>query len=271
MRAVRAIWRVLSHPALSVAGNLSLLLTLGPFVIAALVAAVGRILDQPVLFVVALGVALLGIVIALVKAVSPRPSTKRLLANPSYAIEQRAPKAMPATAQAPLGGRIYGSGAIRQGLAAQRQRGVWEAVEGEIALAHEEAIEMAKMLGREWPHTIVEGALAKTALPDWRAKTTEFIGAVLGSARRSAFKGAGIGGDELARLKSEGKFLSDLALNLLPDSVRVDEQEVLKARQKRRDHGAANFLKYDHVRAPGAPPTAGTLGREAADCAPVSR
>lgn len=269
MRAVRAIWQVLSHPALSVVGNLSSLLTFGPFVIAALVAVVGRILDQPVLFVVALGVALLGIAIALVKAVPPRPPTKRLLVNGSYAIEQRSLKATPVTIQTSSGGRIYGPGAIRQGLAAQKQRGVWEAVEGEIALAHDEAIEMAKMLGREWPHITVEGALVKTVLPDWRAKTTEFIGTVLGSAQRSAFKGASIGDDELARLESEGKFLSDLALNLPPDSVRVGQQEVLEARQKRRDHRAAGFLKYDHVRATGAPPTVGTLERESADFAPA--
>jgi hypothetical protein len=68
MRAAQAIWRFLSHPALSVAGNLSLLFTLGPFVVAVLAAFAGRILDQPVLFLVAIGLALLGLAVAAANA-----------------------------------------------------------------------------------------------------------------------------------------------------------------------------------------------------------
>ena len=105
------------------------------------------------------------------------------------------------------------------------------------------------MLAQEPPHTAVEAALAKTVLPDWRAKTIEFIGAVLGSAQRSAFKDAGVGGDELKRLESEGKFLSGLALNLSSDSVRIGEQEVLEARHARRNH-EAGFLNRNGAPAP---------------------
>lgn len=75
MRAAHAIWRFLSHPALSVAGNLWSLFTIGPLVVAVLVAVAGRILDQPVLFLVALGVALLGLAVALINAVGQRSST----------------------------------------------------------------------------------------------------------------------------------------------------------------------------------------------------
>lgn len=61
MRAARAIWRVFSHPALSVAGNFSLLYTAVPLAAAVIVAVVGRVIDQPTLFVVAVGLALAGL------------------------------------------------------------------------------------------------------------------------------------------------------------------------------------------------------------------
>lgn len=131
---------------------------------------------------------------------------------------------------------------------------VFVATEGEIALAREEALEMAKLLRAEWPHLSVDGALVQTALPDWRAKTTDFIGTVLGAAQRAAFKASETGGDVLERLDSEGGFLGDLAVNLSTDSIRVNEAEFLEARAKRRDHDAARFLDYNQERAPAAPP-----------------
>ncbi len=137
---------------------------------------------------------------------------------------------------------------------ADRPTPTFVAVEAEIALAHEEAIEMTKILRTEWPHITPDGAVVQTALPDWKDKTTDFIGAVLGSAHRAAFKGSGTGDNVLERLESEGEFLSDLALNLAPDSVRADESAVLEARRKRRDHQAASFLTYDHSRAPTSAP-----------------
>jgi len=128
------------------------------------------------------------------------------------------------------------------------------AVEAEVALAHEEAIEMTKLLRSEWPHITPEGAVVEVALPDWKNRTANFIGTVLDSAQRAAFKGSSAGDNVLERLESEGKFLSELALRLTPDSVRASESEVLEARRERRSHQAANFLTYDHSRAPGAPP-----------------
>lgn len=133
---------------------------------------------------------------------------------------------------------------------------VFVAVESEIALAREEALEMAKLLRVEWPYISVDGALVETALPDWRAKTTDFIGTVLGAAQRAAFKASETGSDVLERLESEGRFLESLSTGLSADSIRTDDAGFLAARRKRRDHDAARFLTYNHYRAPGAPPPA---------------
>lgn len=138
-----------------------------------------------------------------------------------------------------------------------RDEPVFTAVEGEIALAREEALEMAKLLRVEWPYISVDGALVETALPDWRAKTTEFIGTVLGAAQRAAFKASETGSDVLERLESEGRFLEGLSTSISANSIRTDEVSFLAARRKRREHDAARFLVYDHHRASGAPPLAG--------------
>src|SRR3954451_13568202 len=70
---------------------------------------------------------------------------------------------------------------------------VFVAAEAEIALAREEALEMAKLLRVELPTLSVDGALVQTALPSWRAKTTNFIGTILGAAQRAAFKASEAG------------------------------------------------------------------------------
>lgn len=128
------------------------------------------------------------------------------------------------------------------------------AAEAEIALAREEALEMAKILRKEWPHITPDGALVQTTLPDWRSKTMDFIGVVLGAGRRAAFKAAGVSGDnDLENLESEGRFLENLALELTPNTIRVSEADFLEARRRRRDHESASFLNYDHSRVPDAP------------------
>jgi hypothetical protein len=221
----------LDHPILSRVSTAAWLLSLAPFVAALISAVVGRVLDQPTLFLVAVGLAMLGIVLVAITAVRQRPVLAGHSRESSTPSREGAPP--PDT---------------------ENQRtATFEAVEGEIALAHEETMEMAKMLRKEWPYMNPEGALVQTALPDWKDKTTDFIGAVVGSAHRAAFKGSGTGDNALERLESEGKFLSDLALKLTPDSVRANESEFLEARRKRREHQAASFLTYDHSRAPGAP------------------
>jgi hypothetical protein len=153
-----------------------------------------------------------------------------------------------------FGGRVYGGAeigaALRRWENEKQAKAVFVAVEAEISLAYEEALELMKMLAKEPPHTAVEAALAKTVLPDWRAKMTEFIGVVLGSAQRSAFKGAGVGGNELKRLESESQFLSGLALNLSSDSVRIGGQKVLEARHARRSH-EAGFLNGGNTQTSG--------------------
>jgi hypothetical protein len=131
---------------------------------------------------------------------------------------------------------------------------VFVAVEAEIALACEEALEMAKMLRKEWPYITPEGALVQVTLSDWRSKTMDFIGVVLGAGQRAAFKAAGASGDNvLENLESECRFLESLVLRLAPDAIRVDEDVFLDARNKRRDHESASFLDYDHSRASEAP------------------
>lgn len=64
MRVLRTAWRFLSHPALSVAGNLSLLLTVGPFLVAVLTAIAGWALDKPALLTF-VGATLAGVISAL--------------------------------------------------------------------------------------------------------------------------------------------------------------------------------------------------------------
>jgi hypothetical protein len=163
-----------------------------------------------------------------------------------------------AKAPHPSPGRIYGGAAVGAAIARSADRKAAEAtfvaVEAEISLASEEATEMAKTLRTEWPHITPEGALVEVALPDWREKTTDFIAGVLGPASRAAFRAAGSGENTLECLESEGHFLVGLAQKLTSGEVRVGEDEFLEARRKRRDHGAAGFLNYDHSRAPGAPP-----------------
>lgn len=136
----------------------------------------------------------------------------------------------------------------------QPASGTFVAVEGEISLAAEEAGELARLLRQEWPYITPQGIDLEVALPDWRAKTTDFIAAILGSAHRAAFRAAGTGANVLERLESEGRFLVGLAQKLTPDAVRAGEAEILEARKKRREHEAASFLTYEHSRAPGAPP-----------------
>ena len=158
------------------------------------------------------------------------------------------------------GDRISGGAAVGEAIRQDHERREKDATfivaEAEIALAYEEVLEMTKLLRAEWPHITPDGALVQTALPDWRAKTTDFIGAILGSAQRAAFRGAATGANELERLESEGRFLSDLGVGLAPDAIRVNEGEFLPARAARREHKAATFLAYDNFRAPGTPPPA---------------
>lgn len=137
----------------------------------------------------------------------------------------------------------------------EAERAVFVAVEGEIAVAHEEAVELHRLLLDEWPYITPKGQDLEQAILDWRLKTTDFITAVLGPAHRAAFRTASAGKSNAPdRLEAEGKFLGDLALSLTPDSIRADEGDVLEARTKRRKSQAANFLEHEHYRAPGAPP-----------------
>lgn len=158
-------------------------------------------------------------------------------------------------------GRIYGSGAITAAILRQGEQeeevGIFQAVEAEIALAYEEATELHRLLSGEWPYITPTGQDLERAIPDWRLKTTEFIAAVLGSARRAAFKTAAAGkNDLLDQLEAESKFLGALAMGLTPDSIRANQGDVLEARAKRREHMAATFIELEHYRAPGAPPKA---------------
>jgi hypothetical protein len=169
-------------------------------------------------------------------------------------LSRKSASAQAATPELPTGPLIHSPEQAPRSTAERHPPPTFIAVEAEIALAHEEVIEMTKILRAEWPHITPDGAVVQVALPDWRAKTTEFMGTVLGAAQRAAFRGAAIGGDELERLEAEARFLSHLALNLSPGAIRLDEDEFLSARTQRRDHEAASFLQYDHSRAPGAPP-----------------
>jgi hypothetical protein len=155
-------------------------------------------------------------------------------------------------------GRIRGGAAvgeaIRRSSSEREVDAVFLAVEAEVALAHEEALEMTSLLRADWPHITPTGAVVEAALPDWRAKTTTFVGTVLGAAQRAAFKGADKGANSLERLEAQSKFLNELALGLAPDLVRVGEGDLLRARAARRKHQATGFLDYNHERPSDAPP-----------------
>lgn len=199
------------------------------------------------------GLAVLGVV-----AVGERGAPPAAIAEEKR-LETKHPEGEDALRRPALDGRSYGGAAVgvalRRHHADKEAHDVFVAAEAEIALANEEAREMARLLRKDWPYMTPDEALVQTALPSWRARTTEFIGAVLGAAQRAAFKGSAVGSDLLERLEAEGRFLGDLAINLSADSIRVNRTEFLEAREKRRDHSAADFLSYDHYRAPGAPPT----------------
>lgn len=216
---MRAGLNLLNNPVLSATGNVLLLITVGPVALAAVIAVIGVLASESVFFVIA-------VVLFVLEAV--------LL---GVIFRRRPPQGEPT--------EVDGGGDDRQ---------VFVAVEAEVALAHEEALEMIKLLRAEWPYITVEGALVQTALPDWRAKTTDFIGATLGSARRAAFKASAKGANELERLESEGRFLQQLGLGLTAAAIRSDGDQFLAARATRRTHEAAGFLHYEHQRAPGAPP-----------------
>lgn len=219
-RALRAIEKCVNHPLVSTAGNVQTLIKGGALVAAAILAAVGLLASMPALLAIAIVLFAIDLVLFIVFVVH----------NKSTGDD--------APADAPV----------------SVNRQVFVAVEAEVALGHEEALEMIKLLRAEWPHITVDGALVQTALPDWRAKTGEFIGTTLGSARRAAFKASATGPNELERLESEARFLSQLALGLDETSIRVNEPEFLTARSTRRTHAAAGFLNYENHRAPGAPP-----------------
>ncbi len=63
------MWRLLSHPVLSIAGNVSFLVTVIPLAAAVVVAVVGRVIDEPALFVVAVGLGVLGLTLLVFIAV----------------------------------------------------------------------------------------------------------------------------------------------------------------------------------------------------------
>lgn len=119
-------------------------------------------------------------------------------------------------------------------------------VEAEVALIHEEANEMLGLLRKEWPYTGVDGALVQTALPSWKAKSANFLGATLGAGQRSRFNASGTGNDALERLEAEAAFLGELVAGLSPEMVRLDEQGIEKAIRERREHDAARFIDYNH-------------------------
>ncbi|HET8861913.1 MAG TPA: hypothetical protein VFM94_01520 [Solirubrobacterales bacterium] len=159
-----------------------------------------------------------------------------------------------------VSGRIYGGAAvgaaIRQLAARQEEEAVFVAAEGEIGLALEEAAELKRLLFDEGPWITPKGTELEAAVPDWSEKTTAFIATVLGPGQRAAFRTIYTGNDPTDRLEAEAKFLAELARGIEPEAIRVDEAEILAAREARRENRAARFLEYDHFRAPGAPPPA---------------
>lgn len=227
MRSVRAVWKFLSHPVLSVAGNISLLFAAAPLAVAVVAAAVGWILDQPILFLIAIGLAVFGLILVGIVGLGQRSRS----AQESLTLSTEGAQSDTERLRPPA----------------------FIAVEAEIALAYEECLEMAKILRAEWPHITPDSAVVQAALPDWQAKTTDFIGAVLGSAQRAAFKGTATGDNALERLESEGLFLCALAVDLTPSAIRANEAEVLSARAQRRANESASLFSYEHSRAPGAP------------------
>jgi len=158
----------------------------------------------------------------------------------------------------PFTGPIRGASefgpAIRQHHETRESEAEFLAVEAEIALAHEEAVELARLLWDEWPHITLKGTDLEEAISDWGNKTTDFIAEVLGSGYRAAFKTAASRSDVLDRLESQGKFLGELAVKIGPEAIRANRDQILKARSQRRENQAATFFEFEHFRAPGAPP-----------------
>jgi hypothetical protein len=115
-------------------------------------------------------------------------------------------------------------------------------VEDEVSLAYEEALEMARIIRPE-PLT-PEGAVVLTALPDWEEKTALFLGSVLGSPYRAAFRGSGVEDSALARLESERAFLGQLSFRLTAEMIRVGEGEANAAISQRRENETASFFVY---------------------------
>jgi hypothetical protein len=80
---LRAAGRILNHPIIQAAGNALTILTLTPFVIAGVVALVGRMTDEPALFVVSLCLALIGmatvVVLALLQRRHPAAAPKKMI------------------------------------------------------------------------------------------------------------------------------------------------------------------------------------------------
>lgn len=154
-----------------------------------------------------------------------------------------------------IGVALFFSGRRQPTFGSDDEKAVFVATEAEIALAHQEVVELLRLLLEEWPYITPKGQDLEQAISDWRLKTTDFITGILGPARRAAFMTAGAGQTNTPdQLEAEGDFLRDLALKLTPGSIRADKDAFLEARATRRQSQAANFVDYEHYRAPGAPP-----------------
>lgn len=121
---------------------------------------------------------------------------------------------------------------------AKRRR--FRLVEAELAVAQEEVARMAEALGREWPHLTPDGEKVERVSPGWRARTTEFIEAVLSPPSRAAFKGA-TGRDQLERLEDEARVLGEIANRLHASMMRADEVEIRQAVERRRSGSPFNY------------------------------
>jgi len=154
-------------------------------------------------------------------------------------------------------GRTYGGAAVgaavREHAARQDQQALFVAVEGEVGVLLEEAVELRKLLSDELPWITPKGTELEEAIRHWREKVDDFIAVVLGPGRRAAFRTVYTGNDPTDRLEAEAGFLADLGREVEAGAIRVDQDEFLQARERRRDNKAAGFLEYDHFRAPGAP------------------
>lgn len=169
MRAVRATWRFLGHPVLSVLGNLSFLLTYGPLVIAGLIAIAGRVLDEPVLFLVAIGLALLGIAVATANTLYKRPPKPMGLGPEDDQLELGEP-------QGRSPGRVYGGVAIREGMLEVADRDDRQLIIAEFVTMIEEG---KKLLESEFT-----GELTWSHFDPWWKGIMAFVGTVFGDAER---------------------------------------------------------------------------------------